>query len=351
MAGEAAEHRKASPFQQKEAEPSKDTATENPWSKVAADRIPATDKQSPARVNDSAKEGPAWGDKVAGAGTLPPSPYVFAALTEAMKGDLKTDPNWKPINKAQRELLNQSASLGPEVDALKKLGLLDGAAQAGGSDKVNEMFARHGIPIKLKDVGPDGVAAGGVFDFKADWKGKETKLTAKDESGKDKEFDAFEKSVKSFNVNGKTVIEVYRDDAKGITMYMSPADGDMKGYSAYKAAFELTPGKNTPSDEYSKAVIPKMKVRDEGDVPQLLGMQANGGLSVTQAKIFTSADFDQNGAEIKQGLGMGMTRSLAPIERSFKMDKPPLVWVVQDGASKPLIAFRVGQESWKDPKK
>jgi hypothetical protein len=94
-----------------------------------------------------------------------------------------------------------------------------------------------------------------------------------------------------------------------------------------------------------------MKVRDEGDVPQLIGMGAAGGLSVTQAKIFTSADIDQSGAEIKQGLGLGITRSLSIPTPPFKLDKPPLVWVVQDNASKPLIAFRVTQESWKDPKK
>lgn len=347
---DSVEHRK-SPFVRETAE-DHGKPSEDLWSKIASERIPTDKQQSAKDVSEKPKDSPSWGDKIPGAGTLPPSPYVFAALTESIKNDLKGDPSWKPTNKAQRELLAQSASLGPEVDALKKLGLLDGAAQAGGSDKVNDMFARHGIPIKLRDVGPDGVAAGGVFDFKADWKGKETKFTAKDENGKDKQFDAFEKGVKSFNVDGKTVIEVYRDDAKGITMYMSPTDGDMKGYSAYQSALELTPGKNTPRDDYTKAVIPKMKVRDEGDVPQLMGMQAAGGLTVTQAKIFTSADFDQNGAEVKQGLGVGLSRSLAPIEKPpFVMDKPPLVWVVQDGASKPLIAFRVGQESWKDPKK
>jgi hypothetical protein len=94
-----------------------------------------------------------------------------------------------------------------------------------------------------------------------------------------------------------------------------------------------------------------MKVRDGGDVPQLMGMTTAGGRSISQAKIFTSADFDQNGAEIKQGLATGMTRSLALPPPPFVMDKPPLVWVVQDGASKPLIAFRVNQDSWKDPKK
>jgi hypothetical protein len=272
-------------------------------------------------------------------------------LTEALKGDLKMDPQWGAVNSAQKELLKQSASLGPEVDALKQLGLLDGAAQAGGVDKVNAMFDRHHIPVHLDDVGPDGIAAGGVFDFKADWQGRETKLTAPDKDGKDKEYPAFEKSVKSFNVDGKTVIEVYRDDKRGITMYMTPADGDAKGYDAYKQAFNMTPGANTPRDEYNQAIIPKMKVRDGGDVPQLMGMTTAGGRSISQAKLFTSADFDQNGAEIKQGLATGMTRSLALPPPPFVMDKPPLVWVVQDGASKPLIAFRVNQDSWKDPKK
>lgn len=302
-----------------------------------------------AKPNDA----PAWGDKVPGAGTLPPSPYVMAALTEALKTDIKMDPNWRPINAAQKELLNQSASLGPEVDALKRMGLLDGVAQAGGVDKVNEMFAKHKIPIKLDDVGKDGVAAGGVFDFKAKWEGKEAKLQAKDADGTEKTFDAFEKGVKSYKVDGTTVLEVYRDNEKGITMYMAPSEADLKGYAAYNKAFELTPGQNTARDEFTKALLPKMKVRDEGDVPQMIGLGAAGGLRVTQAKVFTSADFDQSGAEVKQGMGVGMTRSIvmqAP-DKVFKMDKPPLVWIVQDGASKPLIAFRVGQDSWKDPKK
>lgn len=306
----------------------------------------------PGQPNDATGNGPRWGEKIPGAGTLPPSPYVFAALTEAIKTDLHRDPQWRAINGAQRELLNQSASLGPEVDALKKLGLLDGAAQLGGVDRVNDMFARHGINVRLDDVPPDGIAAGGVFHFKADWKGTEAKLKAKDENGSEKEFDAFKKEVKSFKVDGTTVIEVYRDDAKGITMYMAASDADLKGYDAYKKAFELTPGKNTPRDEYDEAIIPKMKVRDEGDVPQLRGMKADGNYSVDQAKIFTSADFDQNGAEIKQGLGVTMLKSMVEFPKPvFKMDKPPLVWVMQDGASKPLIAFRVSQESWKDPKK
>lgn len=307
----------------------------------------------PARASGKVHEGgPNWGDKIPGAGTLPPSPYVFAALTEAMKNDLGKDPRWQAINKAQSELLNQSASLGPEVEALKRLGLLDGAAQLGGTDKVNAMFARHDIPVRLNDVPPDGIAAGGVFHFKADWKGTETKLTAKDKDGTEKEFDAFKKDVRSFNVNGTTVIEVYRDDKKGITMYMAAADAELKGYAAYNKAFELTPGKNTPRAEYDQAIIPKMKVRDEGDVPQLMRMKAAGNYEVTQAKIFTSADIDHTGAEIKQGLGIGLMKmSLEMPKPIYRMDKPPLVWVVQDGASKPLIAFRVTQESWKDPKK
>ena len=297
------------------------------------------------------KDAPNWGDKVPGAGTLPPSPYVFSALSNALEKDLKMNPNWRAINGPQRELLGQSLSLGPEVDALTQLGLLDGAAQKGGVNKVNDMFARHGIPIKLDDVGPDGIAAGGVFHFKAQWEGTETKLNAKDANGVQTEFPAFEKSVKSFNINGQTVLEVYRDDKKGISMYMTPTDSEFKGYAAYDKAFELTPGANSQADRYSKAIIPKMKVRDEGDVPQLLGMQAAGGYGIKQAKIFTSADIDQSGAEVKQGLGVVMTRSLQPVHQVFKMDKPPLVWIMQDGASKPLIAFRVGQESWKDRKK
>ena len=78
-------------------------------------------------------------------------------------------------------------------------------------------------------------------------------------------------------------------------MYMAATDADLKGYAAYGKAFELTPGKNTPRDQYNEAIIPKMKVRDEGEVPQLIGMEAAGNYKVTQAKIFTSADFDQNG--------------------------------------------------------
>lgn len=317
---------------------------------IAYDKPPS--QSGRVSENTQGQIGSNWGDKIPGAGTLPPSPYVFAALTEAMKTELKSDPQWQAINKAQGELLKQSASLGPEVEALRKLGLLDGAAQIGGVDKVNAMFARHGIPITLDNVPSDGIATGGVFDFKANWNGTETKLNAKDINGTEKQFDAFKKSVKSFDVNGTTVIEVYRDDAKGISMYMAASEAELKGYSAYNKAFELTPGKNTPPGEYSEAIIPKMKVRDEGDVPQLVGMQAAGNYQVSQAKIFTSADFDQNGAEIKQGMGMVILKSMAVMPKPvFKMDKPPLVWVVQDGASKPLIAFRVTQESWKDPKK
>jgi hypothetical protein len=319
---------------------------------IGTDSKPS-EQHKPGRPTDgNLQAGPGWGDNIPGAGKIPPSPYVFAALTEALKTDLQKDPRWQAINKAQQELLGQSASLGPEVQKLRELGLLDGAAQLGGADKVNAMFARHGIPIHLEGVPADGIAAGGVFDFKADWKGTETKMTAKDKDGTLKEFDAFKKDVKSFNVNGTTVIEVYRDDTKGITMYMAASEAEQKGYDAYKKAFELTPGKNTPAGAYSEAILPKMKVRDEGEVPQLVGLQASGDYKVAQAKIFTSADFDQNGAEIKQGLGVVMLKASIEMPKPvYTMDKPPLVWVVQDGASKPLIAFRVGQESWKDPKK
>ncbi len=301
-------------------------------------------------ASDKVKDVPAWGDKVPGAGSIPPSPYVFAALTESLKNDLKMNVDWKAENAPQKEILGQSASLGPEVDNLRKLGLLDGVAQKGDVDKVNAMFAKYGLPIHFDKAGDDAITAGGVFNFKANWNGTETKMTANDANGKPKEFDAFEKSVKSFNVDGKTVIEVYRDKEKGITMYMTPTDGDLKGYAAYKQAMEMTPGANTPSDSFNKAIIPKMKVRDEGDVPQLVGLKTNG-YSVNQARIATSVDIDQSGAEIKQGLGMQMTRSIAMPAPAFKMDKPPLVWVMQDGASKPLIAFRVTQEAWTDPKK
>ena len=52
------------------------------------------------------------------------------------------------------------------------------------------MFERHGIPVRLDNVPSDGIAAGGVFDFKANWKGTETKLTAQDKDGTEKQFDA-----------------------------------------------------------------------------------------------------------------------------------------------------------------
>ncbi len=327
---------------------------DSPWSKPEkqADSTRSISNKDSVKndVSDKAKSVPEWGDKVPGAGVIPPSPYVFAALTESLKRDLKMNAEWKGVNGPQKELLSQSASLGSEVDNLTKLGLLDGVAQRGDVDKVNAMFKKYDIPIEFQKGAPDDITAGGVFNFKASWNGTETKMTAADADGKPKEFDAFEKSVKSFNVNGQTVIEVYRDNEKGISMYMTPTDAALKGYAAYDKAMELTPGANTPRDEYSKAIIPKMKVRDEGDVPQLKGMKANG-YGISQAKIAFAADIDQSGAEVKQGLGVQMTRSIAMPAPAFKMDKPPLVWIMQDGASKPLAAFRVTQESWTDPKK
>jgi hypothetical protein len=45
---------------------------------------------------------PAWGSTIEGAARIAPSPYVFGALTESLKADLRMDPQWHPVNNAHR---------------------------------------------------------------------------------------------------------------------------------------------------------------------------------------------------------------------------------------------------------
>lgn len=301
----------------------------------------------PAELTEKKMEAPKWGDDIPGAAKVPPSPYVWAGISQAVGNELKQDPNWKPVNAAQAEMLKASKGLEQEVNGIPK-SVLDSVAGTGadGVAKVNKLFKDHNIPINLRDAGKDAISAGSVFDFKADWKGLETKLQTPD----GKEYPAFQKDVRGYKVGNDTVLEVYRDEKNGFTMYMSPQAQDVKGYDAYKKAFELTPGAKTERANFTEAVIPKMSFRDAGEIPQLQGLQAAKGLSVDKALAFTSADFDQTGAQIKQGVAVQMTRSLSIKAEPFQVKEPPLVWVAYDNASKPVIAFQIPKKDWVDPK-
>lgn len=277
---------------------------------------------------------------------IAPSPYVMGeAFRQLGVQGMPTD-GWEPENDFQRKVLEQSNSVKGDLSELPKK-ILDSKAEKGSVDGVNEFLEKKGFDIKLDPIGEKDVAVAATLSMKGEWKGKNNTITAKD----GKEYPGFTKDAKVFNVDGKSVVELYTDPETGYKVYIAPQGDLPKGYDAYDVANKLTPNKDSEVQDYEKVHAPKVSLDVESELENLKGLKHKDGSTIAQAKMQTILNMDETGFEAKQAVAMAVSRGFIMPKPTFKVDEPFVMWVQYPGMEKPLIAIPVDQQHWKAPPK
>lgn len=270
-----------------------------------------------------------------------PSDVLFQkAMTSS---DSWANAPWKPANEAQQKLL--SAIKDPKVAELAKSlppGMLD--AKAGNPKEVNDFLEKKGFGRLLQER-PFEEAVAATMNIKKDWRAEKSTIDADG-----KKYPSVDKDGKVYNVDGKPVIELFKDPKDGITVYAIPNKPGTTGEQAMEQAKKLIPKANesTLTDE-GKIRAPMLDLNVTEDLNWLKGM--NGGdLTIAQAKMQTTLKMDENGFDAKQALAMGATRSMKmPEPIKYTLNSEFTFVIAKDG--QPVFAIPVEKDSWKDPKR
>jgi hypothetical protein len=250
---------------------------------------------------------------------------------------------WKGANESQQKLLD--AIKDPKVAALAKSlpeGMLD--AQAGSPKEVNDFLEKKGFGRLLQER-PDEEAVAATMNIKKDWTADKSRLV----SG-DKEYSSVDKNGKVYNVDGKPVVELFKDPNDGITIYAIPNKPGVTGEQAMEQAKKLIPKADQShlTDE-GKIRAPMLDLSATEDLNWLKNMKG-GDLTVTQAKMQTTLKMDENGFDAKQAIAMGASRGIKiPKPPVFQLDSEFTFVIAKDG--QPVFAIPVEKNSWKDPKR
>ncbi len=199
---------------------------------------------------------------------------------------------------------------------------------------------------RLLQERPDEEAVAATMSIKKDWTAKRSSVNV---DGKD--YNAVDKDgSKIYNVDGKPVVQLFKDQGDGISVYAIPADKNTTGYQAMQEAKRLIPKaeQSTPQDQ-GIVRIPMVDLEAREDLGWLKGMKG-GDRTISQAMMQTMLKMDENGFDAKQAIAMGATRGFAiPKEPKYTFNSEFNFVVVKDG--QPIFVQPVGKDSWKDPKR
>lgn len=253
--------------------------------------------------------------------------------------------NWEAKNSAQESLIK--ALKDPKVAELASKippDMLD--AMAGDTKAVNDFLQKKGFDRLLKE-NPDSEAVAATLSIKRDWTAERSDVKVGD-----KNYAAIDKDSKIYNVDGKPVVELYKDpDGKkdGITVYAIPNEKPVTGQQAMEEAKKLIPrvdGKE-PQDQ-GNVRIPMVDLNIKESLSFLEGMKGDDK-TIDQAVMQTKFKMDEGGFDAKQALAISVSRQLklSP-DPKYTFNTDFTFVVAKDG--QPIFVQPVTKESWRDPK-
>ncbi len=272
-----------------------------------------------------------------------PSVYGMAKAFDQGKDFVAVD-QWKGEKPLQIEFVRDFIGLGKEANTLPKSML---EAVASDDEKViNSFLQAHGLTIKLPQFGRDEFGAASVLTLEGKWGGRKTELTGEDS----KKYPAVKLSNVAFyevSKHADPVVLIYRERDSGVSVYVTPWDGDDSGFNALKKAQQLTPERTSPRHQegYSALVMPMVDMDRSVDLDWLVGMRGSGA-TLQKALAQTKLKLDENGFSVKEGFAYSASRGLST---TYTINKPFLLWVRVEGLSQPFFAVKVGTEYWKNP--
>jgi len=276
---------------------------------------------------------------------LKQAPSGYLALKAFQAGGLDTR-TWTATNDAQRAIV---ANLGNEQLRTEVAGIssdvLDGKASVGDVTPVNDFLKAKGLDIQLQPIGENDIAMAATLGVKGQWAARASEMEVNGQKYKSVDLP----EVKSYDVNGQTVVQLY-SGADGMEVYASPLPEDLTGEQILARAQELTPNGQTARGKFGAARIPMVKMDARTTLSDLVGMSSDKGETISQAEMQTKLNLDQHGFSVEQGLALAVSRSAAPSPEQFTFDKPFMLWVKTKDGSQPLAAVRVDERFWKDPK-
>lgn len=276
------------------------------------------------------------------------SAYGLTAALESAKKFLTGD--WTASNGNQQEALKLQKMLAGDLSKIPTE-MLDALASQDLTE-LNAFLEKHGFgEIKLERLGQDGIGMVSAVKLEGRWAGKETgPMTANDGN----EYAAFKlKDPEAYQLEGHDapVFKIFEND-EGLKVYVTPYTANLAGLDASAVASRLIPGRGTREnqDGYTAIQLPKVDLKEVGDIPWLLGMTHSSGHQVDQAKVARTVKMDQDGFEAREGLAIAMSRGIAPPDKTYQMKDPMLFIVAMDGLQYPLFATRIDYSHWRDPK-
>ncbi len=303
---------------------------------VPAKEIDVKQKSAEAKLEQFK---PGKQSKVADTEQYPSDPLMYKVMNanpEWAKAD------WKSDSAAVTQLLKDSKD--PKIKALADSlpkDMLDAAA--GDPKMVNDFLVSKGMGRLLQER-PGDEAAAAVMSVKGDWKARKTTLDADG-----KEYPAFDRQAKVYNVGGKEVYELYKKD-DGTTVYAIPNNGKLTGEQANNQAKDLIGKVNgmRPSEE-GIVRAPMVDYNKQEQLGWMIGTRA-GDRTMNQAVMQTKISMDENGFEAKQAIAIGATRGIQMHPEPIRQITKDFTFVAaKDGI--PLIAQPISKENWKDPKR
>lgn len=304
---------------------------------------PKASRDLRADASDSRLDKPGPGGKDAVNTKQFPSDALFYKAVNANPEWAKAP--WQATNAGQEALLKGLKD--PKVAELAKTipaDMLD--AKAGSTKDVNDFLEKKGFGRLLREGDPKEEAVAATLTVKRDWHADKSTVTSGDKS-----YPAIDRDSKVFDVNGKPVVELYRDPGKdGITVYAIPNGKDTTGMQAMEEAKKLIPqvDKLTPAQE-GHTRIPMVDLSATESLGWLTGMKG-GERTISQAMMQTTLKMDESGFDAKQALAMAATRAIhIPQEPVYTFNSEFTFVIAKNG--QPIFAQPVSKESWKDPKR
>jgi hypothetical protein len=305
------------------------------------DQVPAKEVDLKQKSAETRLEQFKPGDKskVANTEQYPSDPLMYKVMN-ANPEWAKQD--WKSDSSAVNQLLKDSKD--PKIKALADSlpkDMLDAAA--GDPKMVNDFLQSKGMGRLLQER-PGEEAAAAVMSIKGDWKASKATLQA---DGKD--YAAFDRQAKVYNVGGKEVYELYKRD-DGTTVYAIPNNGKLTGEQANNQAKDLI-GKVNGMQPKEEGIIraPMVDYDKQESLNWMVGTRA-GDRQMSQVAMQTKIKMDENGFEAKQAIAIGMTRGFSLKPEPIRQITNDFTFVAaKDGI--PLIAQPISKENWKDPKR
>lgn len=293
-------------------------------------------------------------EKINGSSTTTTFYPIIAALKKA-DDQLGKDREWKPKSPLQERFLAIYNRTAREALGLKEIKAISHEKV----EVINKWLAENGFPdLQLDQIdAPPGYttfAAAAILDLLVEWveEGTESKVNYE---GQD--YPAFRlKNGVGFHrsdENREPIIELATKSGHRVFLTI-PDENPGQGFDLLAKAERLMVTMSWDSGKYEGVVVPKVKLLDKPDISWLAGMTTecdNGDPAwLVQAIQETRFRMNEIGARVESAAAVSGLRFAAfDTKEPYVIDRPFMIWFVQEGLHIPIMVGYIMPTEWSDP--